>query len=804
MKKLFSLLLLFVFSFVTYAQQTKYSRAKIYLDGKEKTLKNLSQLGLAVDHGENKKNVYFISDFSEHEINIAKEHGYTVDIIIDDVAKHYAEQNKPEPVKKKEDADGSSNNRSSNCNSSLSSNIITPTNFQLGSMGGYFTYSEMLVILDSMTSKFPNLITAKQPIGSFNSIEGRPIYFLKISDNPNVNENEPQIIYTALTHAREPASLSQMIFYMYYLLENYATNPEIHALIDNTELYFVPCLNPDGYVYNQSTNPNGGGMWRKNRRNNNDGTFGVDLNRNYGFDWGYDDIGSSPITSNETYRGTAEFSEPETQAIKWFDEQHQFKMSINYHTYGNDLIYPWGYIADLYTADSAVFVNHTRLMTSVNHFTAGTGNQTVQYVTNGDSDDWGYGEHTTKPKILSMTPEVGDPNDGFWPPQNMIITMCQNSLWQNIYGAELIGKYAIAKDLSPSTIINLNGFLNYSIQRLGLDSPAVYTASIIPLDNWISSVGSPKTYTGMSLLQIKQDSISYTLNPSITSGQVFKYILRVNNGLYNNDDTISKIFGQNSVSYSNNGSSVSGFTSAGGSWGVSTTEYVSAPSSITDSPNGNYNDNVNKTLTLNNSIVLTSALSASLNFWTKWDIEAGYDYVEVMASNDGGNSWTPLCGNYTKPGSQDMGNPLYDGLQSTWVPEEMSLNDYIGGTIKIRFQLVSDQGVNYDGFYFDDLSVNIVSSATKIDELKNKENSILQNIPNPATTFTEVNFAFNNKKDLSLNIYNSLGELVKQEKISDQQTSISIDVSPLSNGTYFYRICNDSFQSKMMKLVVLK
>ena len=808
MKKIFSILLL-IFSLNALAQQAKYSRAKIYLDNKDKTLKNLAHLGLAVDHGENKKNEYFISDFSEHEITIAKENGFTVEIIIDDVVNYYANQNKAQPVKKKEDG-GKSLTREAqdfNCNSSSNANIVTPSNFQLGSMGGYFTYAEMITQLDNMAAQFPNLITVKQPIDTFHSIEGRPIYWLKISDNPNVNENEPQIIYTALHHAREPASLSQMIFYMYYLLENYATNPEIKALVDNTELYFVPCVNPDGYLYNQNTAPNGGGMWRKNRRLNGDGTYGVDLNRNYGFDWGYDDIGSSPTTTDETYRGTAEFSEPEIQAIKWFDEHHQFKISINYHTFGNDLIYPWGYIANLYTPDSAVFVEHTRLMTSINHFVAGTGNQTVQYVTNGDSDDWGYGDHTTKPKILSMTPEVGSSADGFWPPQNMIIPICQNSLSQNIYGAELIGKYALAKDLAPSHFSSLNGNFKYSVQRLGLDSPTVYTVSIVPIDSWISSTGSPKVYSTMNLLQTSTDSISYILNSSITSGQQFRYVLLVNNGLYDVNDTITKVFGQPTLSFNNNCSSISGFTSAGGNWGISTTDYVSAPSSITDSPIGNYADNSNKTLTLNGAIDLSSAISASLNFWTKWNIEAGYDYVEVEASADGGSTWTPLCGNYTKTGNsnQDQGNPLYDGVQSTWVWEEMSLNNYIGQTIFIRYQLVSDQGVNYDGFYFDDLSVSMLSSsATNVNEIKINDNLILQNTPNPATTFTIINFNINDKQNLICNIYNSIGELVKQEKITDKQTSLSIDVRTLSNGTYFYQIGNETYRSKMMKMVILK
>jgi carboxypeptidase T len=804
MKKITLLLVFLIYSLITNAQQVKYSRAKIYLDSKEKTLKNLAGYGLAVDHGQCKKDTYFISDFSEREINIAKAKGYQVEIIIDDVSDYYSKQNKDKPVKKNESPQ-KVNRSNANCNSG-GSTVVIPSDFQLGSMGGYYTYTELQNILDSMSAKFPNLITVKQPIDAFLTNEGRPIYWLKISDNPNVNESEPQIIYTGLHHAREPESITQMIFYMYYLLENYNSNPEIKALVDNTELYFVPCLNPDGYIYNETTNPGGGGMWRKNRRDNQDGTFGVDLNRNYGYNWGYDDIGSSPSSVDDTYRGPTPFSEPETQAIQWFDAQHHFKMALNYHTYGNDLIYPWGYQLSFYTPDSAVFKEHTNLMTSINHFIAGTGDQTVQYVTNGDADDWGYGEQVTKPKILSMTPEVGDPNEGFWPPQTSIIPMCINSLSQNIYGAELIGKYAILKDQSASAVSHINGFFDYSIQRLGLDSPAVYTASIIPLDAWIASVAAPKAYSSMSLLEVKLDSIAYTLNPAITAGQVFSYILRVNNGYYTKDDTISKIFGYNASLYSNDGSSILDFTPSA-DWGITTNQFVSAPSSITDSPFSNYADNMTSAITLNTSIDLTTAISASLNFWTKWEIESGFDYVEVLASIDGGFSWTPLCGRYTKLGNinQDFGKPLYDGFEANWLAEEMSLNDYLGQTVLINFQIVSDPGANYDGFYFDDLSVTTVSSSTGIKTIKGlDDNMVLQNIPNPANAHTTIHFNLTDVKNKTFYIYNMMGQLISQETISYKQSSSIIDISSFANGTYFYQVIGQNFKSKMMKMVVLK
>jgi len=102
-------------------------------------------------------------------------------------------------------------------------------------------------------------------------------------------------------------------------------------------------VNPDGYTYNENTYPNGGGMWRKNRRVNGGNEFGVDINRNYGYKWGYDNQGSSPDSSSETYRGPGAFSETETQAVKYFAEQHNIQITLNYHTYGNLLIYPWGY-----------------------------------------------------------------------------------------------------------------------------------------------------------------------------------------------------------------------------------------------------------------------------------------------------------------------------------------------------------------------------------------------------------------------------------------------------------------------------
>jgi PKD repeat protein len=138
---------------------------------------------------------------------------------------------------------------------------------------------------------------------------------------------------------------------------------------------------------------------------------------------------------------------------------------------------------------------------------------------------------------------------------------------------------------------------------------------------------------------------------------------------------------------------------------------VSPNKSFTDSPTGNYGNNQTKNYTYDNQIDLTNAVSSMISFYAKWDIEADYDYVQFQVSTDGGNSWIGQCGNYTVPGTsangsvQPQGGPVYEGSFSDWVLEEISMSDYLGQVINVRFRLQSDGGVREDGFYFDDFKV---------------------------------------------------------------------------------------------------
>jgi hypothetical protein len=268
------------------------------------------------------------------------------------------------------------------------------------------------------------------------------------------------VLYTALHHAREPQSLMTLLYFMEKLLQGYGKNPEITFLINNRQLWFIPVVNPDGYIYNEQTNPDGGGLWRKNRRQNSDGTFGVDLNRNYGFKWGYDNSGSSPRSIDETYRGTAAFSEPETKAIRDFVKSRNFVLTLNYHTFRDFLIYPWGY-KDQETAHADVFKEYASWMTRVNRYGIGTTFQTLGYLTNGEADDWFYGDVKGKNRVLSMTPEVGGFAENFWPPQHRIKPLAEENYQANLALAWLAGGYVVPKQsrvkgsIQPGQPINL-------------------------------------------------------------------------------------------------------------------------------------------------------------------------------------------------------------------------------------------------------------------------------------------------------------------------------------------------------------
>jgi hypothetical protein len=317
-------------------------------------------------------------------------------------------------------------------------------------MGGYLTLDEINAKVDSVVALHPNIVSTKISLGT--TIEGRQMWAFKISDNPNVEENEPRVLFTAAIHAREVITPKVIFNFVDYLVNNYGTDTAVTNLVNNRELWFVPCVNPDGYRYNQSTNPTGGGMWRKNRRENLDFTYGVDLNRNFGYKWGIDNVGSSPVTSTEVYRGDSAFSEPETQHMRDFITAKNFRITLYFHSYASLTLWAWGY-TQAYTPDQDIFKQMGDSIGQYNAYTAGPG--WTLYLTNGDSDDWGYGEQSSKNKNFAFTIEVGNGNDGFWPQVSRIPQLVSENLGACLFLARIAGsEYVLRGPAKPTVVVN--------------------------------------------------------------------------------------------------------------------------------------------------------------------------------------------------------------------------------------------------------------------------------------------------------------------------------------------------------------
>jgi len=693
MIRIFSFVLIFVFSLQVAGQQQKYSRLKINLEGRE--LRQLGELCIALQGIEYRPGLYVIGEYSLDEQKQIAEAGFLYDVLIDDMAHYYVSRNVG--------FDKSAIDASWRIHDP-EKRYQTPQNFSLGSMGGFFTYAELLADLDAMRAEFPEIISAKAPISENLTIQGRPVYWMRISNNPDVEQDKPKVLYTALTHAREPASMQQMIYQMWHLLENYGADPEITYLVDNLEMYFIPCVNPDGYIYNQQTNPNGGGMHRKNMRVNADNSRGVDLNRNFGYMWGFDNSGSSPTPSSNIYRGTGPFSEPETQLLKQFAETYNFSLALNNHTYSDLLIYPWGYQNQL-TPDADVFIAFAQLLTRENNYTYGTCFETLNYLANGVSDDWFYGEQQTKNKVFAFTPEAGSPSDGFWPAINRIEPICASHTGMNLFLARLALAFAEARPLAGFEVESHEFNFPFEITSFGLDTPATFTVSVAPISPLILEWGEPVVFENMGLLETATGSISMALHPSTYEGLIFDFEILVDNGSFTWHDTIKLFFGQPSVLFTDHFDTANNWS--GNTWGLDAAHFVSAPYSMSDSPGANYANNANAILTLNQTIDLSDFDLAIAEFEARWDIERNYDFVQFLVSENDGSTWKPMPGNYTSTGSnnQDPGKPLYHGTQTTWVSEKISLNVFAGKQIKLRFRLVSDYSVTRDGFYFDDFKV---------------------------------------------------------------------------------------------------
>jgi hypothetical protein len=646
----------------------------------------------------------------------------------------------------------------------------TPQNYNLGSMGGCLTMQEAYDEMDDMRALYPNLISARMDASptaqrtwgntlgtAGNQWPGQTMFYVRITGDQSAPEgSKPQILYTSMIHSREVSSLMSNMFFMWYLLENYDTNPAIKNLVDNNELYFIPVVNPDGLRWNQRIAPSGGGMQRKNLRPNSgdsgstasSNTFrGVDLNRNFDYFWGSAGTGSSGTPSSDAYRGPSRASEPETQIIVDFVSARNFKTALWHHSFANGIPHPYGGNPSFVSGREDEMHKWHEDMTKYNRYVSGA---TIFPPANGIADDWMLGGNVdangsvgSGQNILATTPEHGHPTEtagnGFWPLPSNITNIAKRAMRMNLMNAYYGGSYATFHDLTQSDINSINSNLTFGIERIG-QTPSNFTLTVTPVSSNIVSITSPPTQTGMSILEQRNVTAQLQLNPAITANEKIEFTVRLeNNNHVFYETNIIKYYQPNVLLADNPDTDLLNNWTVNGSWITTTADAYTGTRSLRSTNTVPYAINANRSITTASTYDLSNSDIVLLQFYAKWDIERNYDFATIQGSVDG-STWITLCGRYTKPNSvtttndahgaknnttsrnfqnNNSGGQVYDGdTMNKWYMEEIVIdganNSFLQNATNARFRFIfrsdgTDRPENYsaiyDGFYIDDFKI---------------------------------------------------------------------------------------------------
>jgi len=278
-----------------------------------------------------------------------------------------------------------------------------------GPDAAYLNHDEIAQIINSLSSQYPDIIHVKK-IGE--SLMGRPIYAVRLTAPENI-QAKPAVLFNSMHHAREIMTPEVTVDLMIYLATNYNNleKPWVNEWLENLSIWIVPQVNPDGnkIVWEQDS------WWRKNGRAENNRPYGVDLNRNYPYEWGACN-GSSGNRSSATFRGDSAGSEPETQALMNFITSENILLDISYHSYSELVIAPYG-CQGSYTPEKGVVDEIGQKLASVLErdngspgYTYGTGWE-ILYPVDGDDISWMYQENNTIAYVI----EVNSSSQGFQP-----------------------------------------------------------------------------------------------------------------------------------------------------------------------------------------------------------------------------------------------------------------------------------------------------------------------------------------------------------------------------------------------------
>ncbi len=337
------------------------------------------------------------------------------------------------------------------------------------SMSAFHDFDAVMKFMDDLEKNYPKLVKIYELGVTAN--EANPIRAIKISTDPSKNlPDKTEVVFTGGHHAREWIGIEVSLYLAKFLAQNYKANDRITKIVDSAEIWIVPLVNPDGFIYSHTNDR----LWRKNRTkfkiNGND-VYGVDLNRNY--DSNFCGQGSSDQPNNDTYCGPKAFSEKETQAVRnligdkeiapmngWTDDVKGF---LDYHSYSQLILYPYGYTEEKSPRnDEMAILTNTmaEIIFKQSGMTYTAQKASELYLASGTTDDWFHDAHDQKVGLCIELRPVDQPfssGGGF----ELSPSEIAGTVKENIPAALYFMEYLISNETDINIDVNGDSKIDY-------------------------------------------------------------------------------------------------------------------------------------------------------------------------------------------------------------------------------------------------------------------------------------------------------------------------------------------------------
>ncbi len=693
----------------------------------------------------------------------------------------------------------------------------------------YPTHAEIGQMLADFAAANPTRARAFQ-YGT--SIQGRALWGLVISDDVNNTEAEPEVRLSSSMHGDEVTGMVLLLDFANYLLTNYgvAGREDVTNLVDNYEIHIIPSYNPDGTYLSQRGNANS-----------------VDLNRNFPLP-----AGTDPVTATENL------------AFMSHANAHHFTISENYHGGALVVNYLWDYTPTLTSDDAALqkmSLEYSTYNTPMYNgaFTQGITNGYAWYQALGTLQDWSYDQTG----CIDATVEVSNTKwpatstlTAFWNENRESLMHYAKTARYGVNGVVTDAVSGLPVDATVTVTGNAKTvrtdpahgdyykLLATGTYQLSFSAPGYYTQTISSV---ATTWGTP-TVLNVQLQPQPRGALSgltRAVGGAALAAQVQVYANPANTLVASLSSDAAGAYAVSNLPYGNYRLAFTavGYAAAerivtldaaavtvptvylataitltpfasnfdnGLTTGWTTTWALLAPGAdgtayeMTDSPVGNYLGNLTKPCTMTSGADLSALVSGNLTFRAKWDIETNWDGVQLQVSV-GGGAWTPVSTARTQPGSgqgvQTAGQPWYEGLQSTWVTETISLAPWLGqNNVRFQFVLRTDGSVYKDGFHFDSFLIQgeganpysgtgDLPAATRLAGVQ----------PNPFNPSTSVRFELARPAKALVRVYDVSGRLIRT-LVDEPRAAGPQDVAwdgrdgngqPAPSGLYLFRLTAD-------------